>query len=105
MLGERSRRKPNRIHADESGISSNELLNIWLDLETDIEQSAKAMHDLYQAGKIRAIGISNFDVKQMENFSQIAPLYTLQPPYHLLRRTKGSVISVKRRTQSLCYEI
>jgi aryl-alcohol dehydrogenase-like predicted oxidoreductase len=58
----------------------------WPDLETDIEQSARAMHDLYQAGKIRAIGVSNFDVKQMEDFRQIAPLHTLQPPYHLLRR-------------------
>ncbi|NEW06675.1 aldo/keto reductase [Paenibacillus sp. SYP-B3998] len=58
----------------------------WPDLETDMEQSAKAMNDLYQAGKIRAIGVSNFDVSHMEAFRKISPLHTLQPPYHLLRR-------------------
>lgn len=58
----------------------------WPDPDTEIEESARAMNDLYQAGKIRAIGVSNYDVKQMEAFRQVAPLHTLQPPYHLLRR-------------------
>jgi aryl-alcohol dehydrogenase-like predicted oxidoreductase len=41
---------------------------------------------IYKAGKIRAIGVSNYDEKQMTEFRQVAPLHSLQPPYHLLRR-------------------
>jgi aryl-alcohol dehydrogenase-like predicted oxidoreductase len=37
-------------------------------------------------GKIRAIGVSNFSVEQMERFRQVAPLHVLQPPYNLFER-------------------
>jgi len=44
------------------------------------------MLSLYRAGKIRAIGVSNFSVAQMETFRSIAPLHTVQPPYNLFER-------------------
>ena len=44
------------------------------------------MLGLYRVGKIRAIGVSNFSVAQMEAFRGIAPLHTVQPPYNLFER-------------------
>src|SRR5262249_23397289 len=51
-----------------------------------IEQTAEAMHTLLEQGKIRAIGVSNFSVGQMERFRRVAPLHVLQPPYNLFER-------------------
>jgi aryl-alcohol dehydrogenase-like predicted oxidoreductase len=58
----------------------------WPDPKTPIEETAEAMLELYRAGKIRAIGVSNFSVAQMEAFRGIAPLHTVQPPYNLFER-------------------
>jgi len=44
------------------------------------------MHTLFAQGKIRAIGVSNFSVVQMERFRRVAPLHVLQPPYNLFER-------------------
>lgn len=44
------------------------------------------MHQLLRQGKIRAIGLSNFDVEMMEAFQKIAPLHVLQPPFNLFER-------------------
>src|ERR1700690_4288419 len=44
------------------------------------------MRDLYRAGKIRAVGVSNFNVAQMRTFRGVAPLHTAQPPYNLFER-------------------
>jgi aryl-alcohol dehydrogenase-like predicted oxidoreductase len=56
------------------------------DPKTPIEETAEAMLGLYRVGKIRAIGVSNFSVAQMEAFRGIAPLHTVQPPYNLFER-------------------
>jgi aryl-alcohol dehydrogenase-like predicted oxidoreductase len=58
----------------------------WPDPKVPIEETAEAMRSLYEAGKIRAIGVSNFSVAQMERFRQVAPLHVLQPPYNLFER-------------------
>ena len=52
----------------------------WPDPQTPIEETAEAMAMLYRAGKIRAIGVSNFSPAQMNAFRAIAPLHTAQPP-------------------------
>jgi aryl-alcohol dehydrogenase-like predicted oxidoreductase len=44
------------------------------------------MRLLYEQGKIRAVGVSNFSVAQMERFRQVAPLHVLQSPYNLFER-------------------
>jgi aryl-alcohol dehydrogenase-like predicted oxidoreductase len=44
------------------------------------------MAELKEEGKVRHIGVSNFDVSQMERLQSIAPVETLQPPYSMLKR-------------------
>jgi aryl-alcohol dehydrogenase-like predicted oxidoreductase len=58
----------------------------WPDPNTPIEETAHALDALYRAGKIRAIGVSNFSPAQMEAFRKVAPLHTAQPPYNLFER-------------------
>src|ERR1700676_3873044 len=58
----------------------------WPDPLVTIEETAEAMHTLFNQGKIRAIGVSNFSVLQMERFRRVAPLHVLQPPYNLFER-------------------
>jgi aryl-alcohol dehydrogenase-like predicted oxidoreductase len=58
----------------------------WPDPNTPIEETAGAMCDLLTAGKIRAIGVSNFTPAQMDAFRAVAPLHTAQPPYNLFER-------------------
>jgi aryl-alcohol dehydrogenase-like predicted oxidoreductase len=58
----------------------------WPDPLVLIEETADAMSTLLKQGKIRAIGVSNFSVLQMERFRRVAPLHVLQPPYNLFER-------------------
>jgi aryl-alcohol dehydrogenase-like predicted oxidoreductase len=58
----------------------------WPDPLVPVEETAEAMRSLYEQGKIRAIGVSNFSVAQMERFRRVAPLHVLQPPYNLFER-------------------
>jgi aryl-alcohol dehydrogenase-like predicted oxidoreductase len=58
----------------------------WPDPLVTIEETAEAMHTLFEQGKIRAVGVSNFSVLQMERFRQVSPLHVLQPPYNLFER-------------------
>ena len=58
----------------------------WPDPLVTIEETAEAMRDLFEQGMIRAIGVSNFSVQQMERFRRISPLHVLQPPFNLFER-------------------
>ena len=58
----------------------------WPDPLVPVEETAEAMRSLYEQGKIRAIGVSNFSVAQIERFRKVAPLHVLQPPYNLFER-------------------
>jgi aryl-alcohol dehydrogenase-like predicted oxidoreductase len=58
----------------------------WPDPNTPIAEVAEAMAALHRAGKIRAIGVSNFSPAQMEEFRKVAPLHAAQPPYNLFER-------------------
>lgn len=58
----------------------------WPDPLVPIGDTAEAMHALYESGKIRAIGVGNFSVAQMEEFRGVAPLHVLQAPYNLFER-------------------
>jgi aryl-alcohol dehydrogenase-like predicted oxidoreductase len=58
----------------------------WPDPLVAVEETAEAMHQLFRQGTIRAIGVSNFSVDQMERFRRVAPLHVLQPPYNMFER-------------------
>jgi aryl-alcohol dehydrogenase-like predicted oxidoreductase len=58
----------------------------WPDPDTPMEETAHAMASLYDAGLIRAVGVSNFTPAQMDAFATFAPLHTVQPPYNLFER-------------------
>jgi aryl-alcohol dehydrogenase-like predicted oxidoreductase len=58
----------------------------WPNPNEDVEEGWSAMAELKEEGKVRHIGVSNFDVSQMERANAIAPVETLQPPYNMLNR-------------------
>src|SRR5271169_656211 len=58
----------------------------WPDPEADIEEGWATMAALQQEGKVRHIGVSNFNVAQMKRAQAIAPITSLQPRYSLLHR-------------------
>jgi aryl-alcohol dehydrogenase-like predicted oxidoreductase len=58
----------------------------WPDPLVTIEETAEAMNTLFVQGKIRAIGVSNFSVAQIERFRRVAPVHVVQSPYNLFER-------------------
>ena len=58
----------------------------WPDYDTPIEETAKAMNELFEKGTIKAIGVSNYSPEQMDVFRKNSPLHTSQPPYNLFER-------------------
>src|ERR1700745_3944266 len=58
----------------------------WPDPDKDIEEGWATMAALKQEGKVRNIGVSNFNVAQMRRIQAIAPITSLQPRYSLLHR-------------------
>lgn len=58
----------------------------WPQPEEDIEEGWSTMAKLQQEGKVRWIGVSNFNVAQIERCRKIAPVTSLQPAYSLLAR-------------------
>jgi aryl-alcohol dehydrogenase-like predicted oxidoreductase len=51
-----------------------------------LEEGWSTLADLKRQGKVRWIGVSNFNVKQLKRAKAIAPVTSLQPPYSLLHR-------------------
>jgi aryl-alcohol dehydrogenase-like predicted oxidoreductase len=51
-----------------------------------IEETMRALNDLKDRGKIRAIGVSNFSRAQIEEAAQFGRIDSLQPPYSLFWR-------------------
>ena len=58
----------------------------WPDPEADIEEGWETLAKLKQEGKVRYIGVSNFNIAQMERAVKIAPITSLQPPYSIIHR-------------------
>jgi aryl-alcohol dehydrogenase-like predicted oxidoreductase len=57
----------------------------WPDPVQEIEEGWETMAKLKQEGKVRWIGVSNFNVEQMDRARKIAPITSLQPPYSIIR--------------------
>jgi aryl-alcohol dehydrogenase-like predicted oxidoreductase len=58
----------------------------WPDPLVPVEETAAAMQTLFDQGKIRAIGVSNFSDAQIERFRRVTKLHVVQPPYNLFER-------------------
>jgi aryl-alcohol dehydrogenase-like predicted oxidoreductase len=58
----------------------------WPDQATPAEETASALEELVAEGKIRHVGVSNYDGKQMDELAQYGRVETLQPAYHMFRR-------------------
>jgi aryl-alcohol dehydrogenase-like predicted oxidoreductase len=56
----------------------------WPEPDEDIEEGWSTMAELKAEGKVRYIGVSNFNVAQMERALKIAPITSLQPQYSLV---------------------
>lgn len=70
----------------------------WPDPMTPVQETAEAMHRLYQDGKIRAIGLSNFSIEAVSTFQEIAPVHSLQVPYNIFER------EIEERLLPFCQE-
>lgn len=64
----------------------------WPEPEEDIEEGWRALVRLKEEGKVRHIGVSNFNAAQMERIRKIAPITSLQPPYSLVNRAAEAEI-------------
>lgn len=58
----------------------------WPDPDTPLAETAGALQEMVAEGKIRHVGVSNFDVDRIATFARTRPVETVQPPYHLFRR-------------------
>ncbi|MFP4125115.1 MAG: aldo/keto reductase [Alphaproteobacteria bacterium] len=69
------------------GTDAVDILHVhWPDPLVPIEETADAMREIFEAGKTRAVGVSNFSVEQIERFRAHCPLHVVQPPYNLFER-------------------
>jgi aryl-alcohol dehydrogenase-like predicted oxidoreductase len=69
------------------GVEALDLYQIhWPIPDDEIEEGWSTLADAKAEGLVRHIGVSNFDVSQLERAQAIAPVETLQPPYSLIAR-------------------
>ncbi len=70
----------------------------WPNPDEDIEEGWTTLAKLKEEGKVRYIGLSNFNVSQMKRAQAIARITSLQPPYSMLAR------GVENETLPYCAE-
>ena len=58
----------------------------WPEPDEDVEEGWATLAKLKEEGKVRWIGVSNFNAEQLCRAQKIAPITSLQPPYSLIRR-------------------
>lgn len=56
----------------------------WPEPDSDIEEGWTALTKLKKEGKVRWIGVSNFNVEQIKRCQKISPVTSLQPPYSVI---------------------
>jgi aryl-alcohol dehydrogenase-like predicted oxidoreductase len=81
------------------GVDAIDLYQIhWPIPEEDIEEGWSALKELKDEGLVRHIGVSNFDVAQLERIQGIARVETLQPEYSLIaRRAEREILTFAER--------
>jgi aryl-alcohol dehydrogenase-like predicted oxidoreductase len=73
----------------------------WPDPDADIEEAWTELAKLKEEGKIRWMGVSNFNVAQMKRVQAIAPITSLQPPYSLVRPAVQDEILPYAKSQNI----
>jgi aryl-alcohol dehydrogenase-like predicted oxidoreductase len=69
------------------GVDRIDLYQIhWPNPDGEIEEGWETLARLKEEGKVRWIGVSNFDVAHLERAGSIAPVTSLQPPYSAIHR-------------------
>lgn len=69
------------------GVEAIDLYQVhWPMPEEELEEGWETLAKFKEQGKLRWIGVSNFNVEQMKRAQKIAPITSLQPPYSMLRR-------------------
>ena len=58
----------------------------WPEPDEDIEAGWETLLGLQRSGKVRWIGVSNFNVGQLKRIQALGAVTSLQPPYSLVRR-------------------
>jgi aryl-alcohol dehydrogenase-like predicted oxidoreductase len=58
----------------------------WPEPDEDVEEGWATLARLKEEGKVRWVGVSNFNLDQLKRAQSIAPITSLQPPYSLIRR-------------------
>jgi hypothetical protein len=87
---------------DALGVDAIDLYQVhWPDPNTPFAETAGALAELVEEGKIRHAGVSNFDAEQMDVFAKDGPLETLQPPYHMFRRAIDDTVLPYCRTHDI----
>ena len=71
----------------------------WGSQPTPIDETMEALGRLQEQGKIRAIGVSNFDLGQLQEAAAYGDIFSLQPPYSLFWRHIDSEIRPKSCNQ------
>ena len=74
--------------------------------KTPVEESWRMMVQLQEEGKVRAIGVSNFDVSLLRKCEAIHHVDSLQPPFSLIRREEAAAEIPwcnANRTGVICY--
>ena len=63
-----------------------------IDPKVPLEESLGALVDMQRAGKIRHIGVSNFDVKELERARKVASIVSVQNRYSVVDRASDDVV-------------
>ena len=69
----------------------------WPDVNTPVEDSMEALVGLQKQGKIKHIGVSNFDIPLMERAMKVGKLGCMQPPLSILSRDSMELIEFAKK--------
>ena len=58
----------------------------WPDAHTPQKETAQVLLELLDQGKIRAIGVSNYVLEEIEEFTKFAPIHAIQLPFNIFER-------------------
>ncbi len=78
----------------------------WPDQHTPHDETARVLNELLEKGKIKAIGVCNYTLEEIEEFKKEAPLHALQFPFNLFERESEKTVldfAIRHKLGSLGY--